>query len=234
MSTELDCSNIIGNDYFQILQKYLGWGDPIRGLWCIGLEEAGVFDKNTILSLMGITVSDVDKAPEPNDKVASKTSRIVAQLHEGSDSHSYRNDYLYRSESKVFNGNLWPIGKPTVKAWPHHYDALFGLTEAEYRTFKSHNSNLRFNALDQLRLKAKPQAIICYGKMAWPEFRRGFIKQDKPDFVEENLRIEVYEEDKVILCSHFSRGLTNDALDYIVNCLRHWKVNIPFPKHLII
>ena len=34
--------------------------------------------------------------------------------------------------SKVFNANLFPIGKPSLSVWPSHYNGLLGVTRAEY------------------------------------------------------------------------------------------------------
>jgi hypothetical protein len=132
--------------------------------------------------------------------------------------------------SKVFNANLFPIGKPSLSVWPTHYKRLLGLTGADYLACRDALFAERTALFRQLRADHRPQAVICFGKSCWTRFQELFVgPSSRPRRPDRTLDVIAYESDRVILTPHFSRGslMTNAAVDCVVSILRRWNVNLP-------
>ena len=104
------------NDPLGAVNGWLGWGDPERGLWFIGVEEGAAFTATKISSMRGKTYQSDCGPAVRNWPIAVRTARIVCELT-GNPAHAdYRNSKMWRPGSRVFNGNLLPLGRPSVSA----------------------------------------------------------------------------------------------------------------------
>lgn len=204
--------------------NFIGWGDPHHSIWFFGLEEGGKFSQEHINGLAGLTYSPVSLDADLNWPVANKISRILCGLLGNMDPVSYRDEVLWRAGSGSFNGNLLPLGKASRSHWAHEYDELFGIPGTELDRYINLVRSSRYPKIKKLRDHEKPQAIICFGKELWADFRDIFV--DNEDFreIHEAEKIEVYPLDKVILCGHFSYGVhfTNKSLVKVVEILKSW------------
>lgn len=100
-----------GNELFQIVNNWLGWGDPEKGLWFIGMEEGATFSED-VASRKGKQFDPVRDGEDLNWNVANTTAKVVSQLLGVPNYSEYRDSIMWREGSRVFNGNLLPLGKP--------------------------------------------------------------------------------------------------------------------------
>lgn len=225
------------NESFQIVNNWLGTGDPDNGLWFIGMEEAGTFTKRDVDLYRGKQYAPIqtNDAIKSIDKVATKTAQIVATLCGITRYKEYRDSFLWREGNKVFNGNLLPLGRPKTTSWPKEnddglsYEELFGLSFDDYKKNFSIIKNDRIKKFQQFRIEKHPQAIVCFGKRFWNEFKVIFATVDDPKIShDEKNNLVFFERNKLVLTGHFSRGrwMTDKSVCLVANKLRDWNVSI--------
>lgn len=207
----------IGNANFAAVSGRLGWGDPEGGVWFIGIEEGLQFDRETI---EGYKKESYEPLPADADLgwlVATKVARIMASLLGHGDHYAYRDSLLYRKGSKVFSGNVYPLGKRAVKAWPDEYESLFGLTRQQYDNYDHAE---RWAEFRKFRDQHRPKAIVCFGKGYWDVFEDIFVSEGSKPTAKGGCRI--HECSSVILTKHFSRGFIDTDLEIVVKQLRRF------------
>ena len=216
-----------------IVNGWLGWGDPTGGLWFIGMEEGAVYTKAKVAEV----AASVDRSHNPSEgkdrkgqPVATKTAKIVSKLIGFPSVTDYRNKHLWLLRSKVFNGNLLPIGKPHMTSeWPTDYPKLFGFSAKEFaKYYETTLKPERYGRFKEFRKKHKPQAIVCFGKKFWPEFETVFVNNpsDRRSHIEAD--IKVYAQDRVLLTRHFAY-MSNESVELVVRTLTDWGVTLPCP-----
>ncbi|NQY22285.1 MAG: hypothetical protein HRT40_13465 [Campylobacteraceae bacterium] len=211
---------------FDIVNNWLGWGDPKNGLWFIGMEEREVFKDNSIEPRRNRKFDTVSVTETLDWPIAKKTAKIISKLCNIKDVNKYRDSEMWHDESKIFNGNLFPLGKPSLKNWPNHYKELFGYDLNNVDEYILKVEKDRYENFKKFKLDYEPQAIICFGKGYWDKFEEVFVKFPDNKQYYENLNIVIYETDKVILTGHISYGthFTNQALNFVVETLSRWNV----------
>jgi len=143
----------------------------------------------------------------------------------------YRDEKLWQKGSKIFNGNLYPLGKKALKKKFSKcgcYEELFGITEDRLKDYYEAVRKERFQHIRKFKNECNPKAIICYGKTFWNEFKKLFgLKRE--GIKEENGKIEIYPEEKIILTPHFSRySLMPDSMcEKVINILKDWGIELP-------
>jgi hypothetical protein len=140
----------------------------------------------------------------------------------------YRDTLLWREGSKVFSGNLLPLGKPKRTDWPEQYKELFGFGYNDYFNYIEKVKTVRYNQFKKFREKMRPQAIVCFGKGFWPEFEKLFVQNfDKRTYYEEH-NVIVFELDRVVLTGHFSYGrwIPNKSIEFVATKLSEWGVSL--------
>lgn len=216
------------NDALRVVNEWLGWGDPERGLWFIGLEEGKIFTEQKILSMRGKTFEDFHSGEDPRWPVAVGTANVVCRLTGLASPAIYRRSRMWRKGSKVFSGNLLPLGKPSLASWPESYEALFGLTSKDYLGHYGGLKTVRHKRFREFRTEWQPQAIVCYGKTRRSEFEEVFAANKTERMYAPEVDIVVYESERLILTPHFSYGwMPSRAVDYLVSTLKRWNVTIP-------
>ena len=220
---------MLGNENFKTVNEWLGWGDPKEGLWFIGMEEGELFTEETVSQFRGTNIgySYVEADDRPKWPVANKIAKIAAHLLGLSNYESYRDTVLWRKGSRVFNGNILPLGKRSRSAWPEYYHDLFGVSHEEYRQYFNEHKDERYQRFRELRQEMKPQAIVCFGKGFWQQFEDLFLSGSNEEPTRDGGCL-VYQRARLILAGHFSRGsaFPNTDLDILVNRLKLWKVQI--------
>jgi len=214
-----------GNELFEVVNNWLGWGDPENGVWFIGVEEGAIFDKS-VSSRKGKRFS---YSKGSDFKVANTTAKVVAKLLQNPDWDAYRDDIMWRKGSRVFNGNLFPLGKPNIQkeTWPKGYLKLVGVGYDDYqRNLKNIVAHRQFKSF---REEMKPQAIVCFGKRHWSKYKEQFVQNPEDRISSDDGRVEVYESDKVILTGHFSwpgRHISEKDRDFVAAKLTEWAVDL--------
>jgi len=226
---------------FNIINNWLGWGEPANGLWFIGVEEGGTWKCQTSGELeesrklinknAGNTYTSYPNKQTrgnvnwPIAVVTAKISSLVSNA--GFNWRDYREKKLWLNESKVFNGNLLSLGKASLNLsdWPNGYKDLFGYTAEEYCSYYENVSTHRYKLFNDFVSKHRPQAIVCFGMSHWDDFKKVFLSSDMattyPDF-----KTVIYERDKVILTRHFSNGMPDATVEFIAKQLKKWDVSI--------
>jgi hypothetical protein len=219
----------IGNELFHTVNRWLGWGDPENGLWFIGMEEGAAFDES-VATRRGKVFEPVSGGHRLDWPVATTTAKVVSRLLGLGDHTAYRDTMLWRKGSRVFNGNLLPLGRPRRASWPDQYERLFEVRYAAYAAYFGTAEEERFNQFREFRQKMKPQAVVCFGKGFWSHFERVFVANPDDRRFGENGTV-VFETDRVILTGHFSYGrwMPNKAVTFVANTLSRWRVSLPIP-----
>lgn len=226
---------------FEIANRYLGWGEPYRGLWFIGLEEASEWNQETLLewSRSGAVVV---KPPEANPSfkgfgrqgvaIRSLTCRIAQPLSQSSRDRSweeYRDSMLWRPGCGLLQLNLFPLGKASWKYWPSTYKDLFGFDAVDRSKYVTTVVETRFPAIRQLWEESRPQAVICFGKLGWPWAREIFETRAKDEVeLATGGRIRANNDQRIIFTPFFSyRHFSNADAAMVAETLRTWRVSIP-------
>ena len=226
---------------FEILNQWLGWGDPYEGLWFIGIEEGGTWgcetpeeiekSRVTIQNFSGkrfISYPSKEDRGNLNWPVANVTAKICSLVTRlNINWEEYRENRLWLEGSKIFNGNLMPVGKHSLKLkdWPECYSKLFGLTREEYHSYYNYIKQSRYKLFADCIKEYKPQAVVCYGKAYWNDFEEVFVNEDEA--MEYNdFKTRIYEKSKVILTRHFSHGMPDKTVRFIANQLIKWHIYI--------
>jgi hypothetical protein len=222
---------------FAIASNYLGWGEPHGGLWFVGLEEASPWTEQDLQRLQDAAefsphTADLDLASlgRKGSAVRSLTSRIAHQCSESYANRTrqeYFKEQFWRPGCKLLQLNFYPLGKSSWADWPSEYEVLFGLTQkdrAEYERMVKLDRFARINA----RWKSYcPQAVICFGKVAWNVAVEVFdLSDDSASSLAPNVR--AYPTPRVILTPFFSyRQISGSDADVIGRQLKEWGVKLP-------
>lgn len=214
------------NDEFNIANQYLGWGDPDGGLWCIGTDEGTDFTSNNLEEMKGRQFDYLQSDKKITSPVATVVAKIASRLSNAQDWEEYRDKVLWRQGSKVFNGNILPLGKASRKKWPLEYKQLFGIESADDPGYLQLVRETRYKYLQNFRDRYRPQAIICFGKSHWPEFESIFA--ENPGEIGETGDFKIYAKNRVLLTKHFawSVHMTNEKIEDVIIQLRDWGVDL--------
>jgi hypothetical protein len=218
------------NNSLRDINGWLGWGDPQHALWFIGIEEGAEFSPAKVAAMRGQHFQPVDEVRDRNTPVAIRTAKIACGLTGVEDVREYRRSRMGWRGSKVFNGNLFPLGKRSLSAWPSKYDRLLGVTRTEYLAQREALYTERAELFKRFRAIQQPQAVICFGKACWKRFEEVFVGSDtRPARPHPRLDIIVYNADRVILTPHFCRGtlMPNRAVASVIEILKRWNVRLP-------
>lgn len=231
---------------FNALNNWIGWGDPVGGVWFVGVEAGGGWscdspeEIETRRRMIGSITDKYSEYKSLNERdeeddgqgvdfpIAVVTAKVAAGLSEKEACwSSYRDKHLWLKGEGIFNSNMLPIGKKNLKEWPEGYKSLFGYTHKEYSDKLNDVLQYRSQKFHELKTLGNPQAVVCFGKSHWQEFKEfmsldGSIARDVPE-----MACQVFPAQKVILTRHFSNGMPDKVVDFIVSVLREWEVKIP-------
>jgi hypothetical protein len=231
---------------FLAANAYLGWGEPHRGVWFVGLEEAdGWFDlpADEIVRRYR-ALGEVSPATTQRDfaalgpagrSIRHTTSRILSAVSERAQAEPaserwrwYHDHQLWAAGSMTFQANLYPLGKPSRGSWPATFEDLFGFGPDDRERYRQAVAETRWPRLRARRDEDHPAATICFGGEAWADFRTIFRVTSTPRQLAEG-KIHVHDAERVILTYFFSYGhVTNSDADAIGALLRDdWKVRVP-------
>lgn len=242
------------NDYFHIVNKCLGWGDPpIEGIFFIGLEEASSWDDSGADKIkierlkqcldQGLYGEPIDDGvlkknrehftkkskEEQSRKRFSDVPRIMSKVilesgfDQGFKSTAKAEDYwfnkLFQKGSRVFQANLYPLGKPRLKDELFENTlTLFDINSAQYSAL-IHDNIERFNRIRQFREHCKPAVTICFGKAGWTDFRGVFGLEAISSSTDNSF--EVHKNERIILAPFFwNKDMGNDNVRKLANQIK--------------
>lgn len=205
---------------FEILNNFIGTGNPYGKYWFIGLEEAGNWredpeDNRVKLEkyksrIIAVKPGEMEKEAKDYEdmnpgkrftRIYDFMSELVLAASTGTESGSreYRNNKLLHESSETFQLNLYPLGKKSLKTWPAHYTERFG-----FKSMKDYYREVtgeRFRMLHQEWTKYDPPITICFGSTEWDSFRK-LLKLESETVYQDCGWYRVYLS-KVILCPFF-------------------------------
>jgi hypothetical protein len=224
-------------ELFDVLNNFFGWGDPNGGVWFIGLEEALAWTKESepaIRELHGKThvfAKNDDWDANKGSGIRDYTSKIVQPLsvsYSNKTWRDYRDNQMWLDGSRLFQANLWPLGKKNLKTWPAEYSELFGFGPDDREDYYHAVRATRFPRLRDYWMKQKPAATICFGVSGWKEFVRIFeLNTANAHWLKGDERLGAFENEKIILTPFMGQGMSNDRAKLITEQLQAWKVEIP-------
>jgi len=218
---------------FECLLNFIGWGDPVNGLWTIGIEEGGEWCKNDIEKVKKDIKSKLcqsfieEEGSDLNWPVANGCAKIGCKLSDNcKDWTRYRDNILWRKNSQIFNGNIYPLGRKTIyKNFPKCYEELFGLNKNNLKNYYEIVKEKRFPLIRKMKKQYTPKAIICFGKTYWNDFKEVFELHNKN--CNKTEYFEIFENERIILIPHFSRGhMSDEKIDSLVEILISWNINL--------
>jgi hypothetical protein len=218
---------LIGTELFKAVNNWLGWGDPDNGLWFIGMEEGATFNGSEI-KRKGKQFDPIEDDKDLNWNVANTTAKVISKLLNHQNFYEYRDNLMWKNGSKVFNGNLLPLGKPKRSDWPSAYEELFGFGHNDYSAYIQEVKKDRYNLFREFRERMNPQAVVCFGKDFWPEYVSLFVQNPNDIKLYSEYNVVVYEKDRVILTGHFSYGrwMPNISVQFVADQLSKWGVKL--------
>ncbi len=234
---------------FEIVSRYLGWGDPNNhGLWCVGIEEGSYTYESAedirmrlreVVTDSGITyhpssepvVQDHSRFSDWAGDIPTWVAKIASGLSKTcADWRQYRETRLWLAGSHVFNANLYPLPKQRIETKPAQYARLFGVDSGDFGSYYRDRCNSRHQLLRSYWQAKEPGATICFGKREWPKFREVFGIAGTLSGATRDGGIERYEimGRGFILAPFFGRGaMTDERARAIVRILREWNVTLP-------
>jgi len=229
-------------DAFHAVNRYLGWGDPAGGVWFVGIEEAsgweGSKNKQEVIDCYQNRcpfeevkeMTDWSKNGHKGKQIRDFTCKIIAPLSDLGRQISweeYRNQYLWVKGTKVFQANLFPIGKPKQAQWNDRFKTLFGFGSGEQNEYHKLVRNLRYPLIRDLKALYKPLAIVCFGKTCWAEHQQLFHLNGGGEKIFDG-KILVYDNERIILAPFFGNGQMSDEMaKAIKDVLLGWSVKLP-------
>ena len=231
-------------DHFEILNNFMGIGEPSGGIWFVGLEEAYQWKKNVEDDkkwyerykdrYFCIDAGEIDASANEYGKGFTKIYDIMSKIliglkngpkHEYNGWKGYRANILFQKRSGVFQANLYPLGKKRLDEWPAHYEKVFGFGKSDTKKYLSVIREQRFPKLRVFWKESRPLSTICFGKAGWDDFLRLF-ELDKEEFREED-SIRVYKKQRIIFTPFFDyRHMNHSRINRVVDNLKDMKVGV--------
>lgn len=165
---------------FEVLNRYLGWGEPEGGVWFVGLEESLGWGRGQEEQIFQNYKPPNDEFERPVDPprpsadpgakgrgIRYKTSRIMCQVDSLAAQHDWRwyeANRLWKVGSRGCQVNLFPLGKPTRGSWPRDFKELFGFGANDREAYEKRVQESRFLHIREAWEQHRPQATICFGK----------------------------------------------------------------------
>jgi hypothetical protein len=218
---------------FNILNNFKGFGNPSGNFWFVGIEESLKIEptklpeivadyKNGFLVVKPNEIADdLKKFGRSYTKVYDIMSKIIAGFQD-LNWRKYRVDNLLQINSQEFQMNLYPLGKKTIKEWPHYYNELFHLQS--FANYSKIVIEKRFPLLRNFRLKNNPLITICFGLSYIEDFKKAFDLNNTVELSYNNKQIFYYPEKRVIITPFFdNRNLGWKKINIIIDILKKIK-----------
>jgi len=237
------------NKNFDFICRVLGWGDPQRGIWFIGMEEATKWcselqisqyrNRNSLrrIDLRGETayIDSVDPANRyehhsggsRRKQIMNMQTRISMPLSEAGPKvmEEYREQRLWCDNSGVFQSNIFPLGKPKVRdPLPKEYKTWFGYGPSDHEKYVRDTKLFRFDLIRRLRETYKPQVIVCFGKSFWHHAAEIFELREITTFSD---NLGFFERERVVLTPFLGQGMSCDQATTVAQRLKQWGVRLP-------
>lgn len=235
---------VIQEGNFERMLAHAGWGDPIGGLWFIGIEEGSEwrgstaaveqwFDerRDSIHKLGDMTYeygTSCEGLPAATrSKVGYWEQAIVDRLANANGMSPPVVPSLWSPGSRVFHANLYPLARTSMAAWPEYFAAMFGVSSCDSYQEAVHDH--RFRKLRDARHSAGVQATVCFGKSCWPAFEKALALEPAAGRMEPGGNLKRYDEARVICAPFFGYWHMNASLaGEIVAILREWRVDLGY------
>ena len=218
---KLTAGKVFMTQHFDIVNQFIGSGNPRGQFWFIGLEEAGEWSEDPAVNResyqayakryapaeAGRIKQDAQEMRRRYTKVYDIMSKLVVAVTLPGDLTKnawlrYRNEQLLGKSGDTFQTNLYPLGKLSLKNWPPHYERLFGFGPGDRQRYRDEVLKTRFPMLRQEWRHHKPPLTICFGKTGWPDFETLLEVQPR----EEVEKCRVYRSG-VVFCPFFNNYL---------------------------
>lgn len=230
-------------EHFEILNDFMGIGEPAGGIWFVGLEEAYQWNENVEDDkkwydryqdrYFCIEAGEIGGSAKEYGKGFTKIYDIMSKILTGLKTNpdefngwkGYRDNVLFQKGSGVFQTNLYPLGKKRLAEWPPHYERIFGFGKSGMDRYLSIVREQRFPKLRAFWEESRPFSTICFGVAGWVDFGRLF-ELGAEEFEEEDL-VRIYKKRKIIFTPFFDyRHMSHKRIGRMVNHLKDMEVRV--------
>jgi hypothetical protein len=218
--------------WFDILNGFKGFGNPEANIWFVGIEEGSNWSGSPEEDRKAYERYEKgyfwSEPQEENEytSVYDVMSKIIFGLGVASGAIlEYRDKVMFKKDGGVFQANLYPLGKPTVKTWPGYYKQVFGYGESEIERYKKDVRQTRFPELRKFWEQYSPSITICFGSTFWSDYKKLFCLDAEPDEILDSGYMEIFRRGKrvIYLTPFFSyrrHCMPKERIDKLVQRLR--------------
>ena len=165
------------DDRFVRLSNLLGSGNPIGGIWFVGLEPGGEWKSeheiDRFIEKVGDRQYDCYDAGDTEVvkwRISPIISKICHQITGNERSwEDYRSNRYQTKDGDFFASNLYPIARPNRSDTPHSYNAWFGYADEKEYVSRVRDDG-RFGKIRAYWKASMPKITICHGKEKWTAF----------------------------------------------------------------
>lgn len=189
-------------EYFDRLNRFIGWGNPAADFWFVGIEEAGTWDddEKARKTIRGEYSPKDGYNPlewvhgQRRPTIYNYMSRIVFGVRRpvGVAGHlEYRDRHLGET---VFHMNRYPLAKKRVSdPFPVHYQSLFGFGPQDVQgRYVEEVRTARFPMLSRFWQRHQPKVTVCFGQGYDPTHAAsifGISKNEAPTVLPKGIRL---------------------------------------------
>jgi hypothetical protein len=207
---------------FEILDQFLGWGNPQGQYWFIGIEEADEWCKDDAKDQTAIAqykkkivYAEPGQMQEERNRHKGRFTPIYDIMSEivlraggqwagREKARDYTNNQLFHKSSDTFQINLFPLGKRSLASWPQDYKRRFGFeSKKEYMKYVRNGCRLKEMIYNEWKRHNPNKITVCFGVTEWPLFKKALRLSDAAWPQAEDW-LQVYVKERVILCPFLS------------------------------
>jgi hypothetical protein len=175
---------------FEVLNNFVGFGNPKGNYWFIGLEEAGEFGdteqdrKELDKYKKQICPVEPDQIKEDRAQTNKSGKRFTPIYHymsymvlassgmpsDNAACRQYTDNVLLQAQSPTFQANLYPLGKGRLSDWNDNCEKVTGYKSRKdyYQSVEDDRFALLFNKWREF----SPGVTICFGASYWDKFEK--------------------------------------------------------------
>jgi len=189
----------IKEENMNILNNFIGYGNPCADFWFMGIEEHSI-DKNLnmleekerfkiyckkynkVQSPFYLTNEELSAKMQEEDKKNAKKSKtyegyikMYNEILKNKKQNNFESENIGTKESKFFILNLYPLPRATTNSNYNNFIKEY-IYAGTFNEWKKKYWNERKKYISNFRNNYNPKFIFCFGTSRWNDFEKLFGK----------------------------------------------------------